>query len=420
MKLATRILVGLVLGIVVGLIFNLAVGAETGLVKNLLTYLISPVGDAFIRAIRMIVVPLVLASIVVGTASLGDIRKVGRIGGKTISFYLVTTAMAVILGLLLASVFTPGIGTTIETEGATYTAAKAPPVMTTLLNMIPINPVDALARADMLQIIVFAIFLGIAISLVGEPAKVLLKGIEGLNEAMMRLTMFVMEAAPYAVFCLMTRTVTNQGTAILLPLAKYIILIYVGLIIHAIVVYGGIAKIFGKVNPIDFFKRVSPAMVLAYSSASSAATLPLTIECGEKNLGIKREVCAFTLPLGATINMDGTALYHGISALFLAQLLGVSLTVGQMVTIVLSATLASVGTAGVPGAGMIMLAMVLESVGLPVSAIGIIMGVDRLIDMGRTCMNVTGDLACTLAIARSENAVDYPTTIEIHTKGRPA
>ncbi|MDP3488495.1 MAG: dicarboxylate/amino acid:cation symporter [Bacillota bacterium] len=417
MKLATRIFMGLVLGIIVGLIFNLAIGAQTSLVKNLLTYLISPIGDAFIRAIRMIVVPLVFASIVVGTASLGDIRKVGRIGGKTIGFYLVTTAFAVILGLLLASVFTPGLGTTIKTEGATYTAAKAPPFMTTLINMIPNNPVDAFVRGDMLQIIVFAILIGIAISLVGEPAKALLKGITGLNEVMMRLTMFVMEAAPYAVFCLITRTVTNQGTAILLPMAKYILIIYLGLLIHAIFVYGGIVKVFGKVNPIDFFKRISPAMLLAFSSASSAATLPLTIECGEKNLGIKREVCAFTLPLGATINMDGTALYQGISALFLAQLLGVNLTVAQMATIVLSATLASIGTAGVPGAGMIMLAMVLESVGLPVSAIGIIMGVDRLIDMGRTTMNVTGDLACTLAIARSENALDYPTTIELQSRG---
>lgn len=420
MKLATRILMGLVVGIAVGLVFNIFVGADSSLVKNLLTFVISPVGDAFIRAIRMIVVPLVLASIVVGTASLGDIRKVGRIGGKTIGFYLVTTALAVILGLILASVFTPGIGTTIKTEGATYTAAKAPAFMTTIINMIPINPVDALARADMLQIIVFAIFLGIAISLVGEAAKPLLKVVDGLNEAMMRLTMLVMELAPYAVFCLMTRTVTNQGTAILLPLAKYIILIYVGLIIHAVVVYGGIAKFFGGVNPIEFFKRVSPAMILAYSSCSSSATLPVTIECGEKNLGIKREVCAFTLPLGATINMDGTALYHGISALFLAQLLGVDLTIGQMVTIVLSATLASIGTAGVPGAGMIMLAMVLEAVGLPVSAIGIIMGVDRIIDMGRTCMNVTGDLACTLAIAKSEKALDFPTTIEITTRGKTA
>lgn len=417
MKLANKILIGLILGVIAGLILHGSAG--TTFVKNLMTYLISPVADAFIRAIRMIVVPLVLASLVVGTASLGDIKKVGRIGGKTVGIYLVTTAIAIILGIVLASILSPGTNVNVPKEG-TYTAAKAPHIMTTLVNMIPINPVDALAKGEMLQIIVFAIFLGIAASTVGEAAKPMLKVFEGLNEAMLQLTMYVMQAAPYAVFALITRTVVNQGSTILMNLAMFIVVVYLGLIIHAVVIYGGIAKFLGGVSPVEFFKRVSPAMLLAFTSASSAATLPLTIECGEKNLGIKREICSFTLPLGATVNMDGTALYQGVSVLFLAQLLGINLTFSQMLTVVVSATLASIGTAGVPGAGMIMLAMVLESVGMPVSAIGIIMGVDRIVDMGRTCMNVTGDLACTLAVARSEKAVNFPTTIEVAQSGKTA
>jgi Na+/H+-dicarboxylate symporter len=419
LKLANRILIGLVIGIVVGLFFNIAIGNDTALVKNLMTWVISPVGDAFIRAIRMIVVPLVLASLVVGTSSLGDIRKVGRIGGKIVGLYLATTAIAVTLGLVLAAVFAPGAGLNLPMDG-TFTANKAPAFMTVLINMIPINPIDALAKGEMLQIIVFAILLGIAASSAGEIGKPVLKMFESLNEAMLKLTMFIMELAPYGVFALITRTVTNQGMDILVKLFFYVVLIYIGLIIHGAVIYGGIVKVLGGVSPFEFYKRVAPAAVLAFSSASSAATLPVTMDVGERNLGIKREICSFTLPLGATVNMDGTALYQGISALFLAQLLGIDLSIGQMLTIVLSATLASIGTAGVPGAGMIMLAMVLESVGLPVSAIAIIMGVDRLIDMGRTCMNVTGDLACTLAVARSEKAVDFPTTIEITTGGKTA
>ena len=419
MKLANRILYGLIAGILVGLFFNLAVGNTTPLVKNLLTWVISPIGDAFIRAIRMIVVPLVLASLVVGTSSLGDIRKIGRIGGKTVGIYLVTTAIAVTLGLVLAVTLRPGVGLTLPMEG-TFTATQPPAFMTVIVNMIPTNPIDALAKGEMLQIIVFAILLGIAVASAGEIGKPVLKFFESFNDVMLKLTMMIMQVAPYGVFALITRTVINQGMEILLKLAFYVVIVYVGFIIHGIVVYGGIVKVLGKVNPIEFFKRITPAAVLAFSSASSAATLPVTMDVGVKNLGIKREIASFTLPLGATVNMDGTALYQGVSALFLAQLLGVELSIGQMLTIVLSATLASIGTAGVPGAGMIMLAMVLESVGLPVSAIAIIMGVDRIIDMGRTCMNVTGDLACTLAVARSENALDYPSSVAVAGGGKSA
>ncbi|MBT9135590.1 MAG: Proton/glutamate-aspartate symporter [Firmicutes bacterium] len=415
MRLANRIFVGLILGVLFGLMLYSV--RDTTWVKNLMTYFISPVGDAFIRAIRMIVVPLVLASIAVGTASLGDIKKIGRIGGKIISFYLVTTAIAIIIGLILAVVIAPGVTADVAKEG-TFTPREAPPIMTTILNIIPINPIDSLARGDMLQIIVFAVLLGITISTVGETAKPLLNVLEGLNNAMLKLTMMVMELAPYGVFALMARTVINQGAQILISLALFIVVVYLALIIHAVFVYGGIVKFFGGVSVIDFYRRISPAMLVAFTTASSAATLPVTLKCSEENLGIKKEIGAFTLPLGATINMDGTAIYQGVSVVFLAQLLGVDLTISQMLTVIVAATLASIGTAGVPGAGMIMLAMVLESVGLPVSAIGIIMGVDRIVDMARTCMNVSGDLVCTLAVARTENGVNYPATIEVVSSGK--
>jgi len=414
-KLANRILYGLIAGIIIGLLLHTA--RETALVRNLMTFVISPVGDAFIRAIRMLVVPLVLASLVLGTASLGDLKKVGRIGGKIMSFYLVTTAIAIILGITLTVIFQPGLAVDVAKEG-TFTAAPAPPIMTTILEMIPVNPVDSLARGAMLQIIVFAVLLGVGIAAVGDVGKPLLKVFEGLNEVMLTLTGLVMQVAPFGVAALIARTVINVGPEILLSLAMFVLVVYLGLIIHLVVVYGGIAKFFGGLSIVEVIKRISPAMLVAFTTASSAATLPVTLQCSEKNLGIKKEIGAFTLPLGATVNMDGTALYQGVSVVFLAQLLGIDLTFNQMLTVIVSATLASIGTAGVPGAGMIMLAMVLESVGMPVSAIGIIFGVDRIVDMGRTAMNVSGDLICTLAVARSENAVIMPSNVQAP-KGQP-
>ena len=410
MKFANRILYGLIVGVIIGLLLHFV--RDTAFVQNLMTYLIVPVGAAFIRAIRMLVVPLVLASLVLGTASLGDLKKVGRIGGKIMSFYLITTVIAIILGITLTVIFQPGLAVDVPKEGK-FTAAPAPPIMTTIIEMIPINPVDALARGAMLQIIVFAVLLGVGIAAVGNVAKPLLTVFEGLNEVMLWLTGLVMQVAPFGVAALIARTVIDVGPAILVSLAMFILVVYLGLIIHLVVVYGGIAKFFGGLSLVNVIKRISPAMLVAFTTASSAATLPVTLQCGEKNLGIKKEVGAFTLPLGATVNMDGTALYQGVSVVFLAQLLGIDLTFNQMLVVVVSATLASIGTAGVPGAGMIMLAMVLESVGIPVSAIGIIMGVDRIVDMGRTAMNVTGDLVCTLAVARSENAVDVPSQVHV-------
>lgn len=414
MRLVNRILLGLVIGVIVGLLLNRV--AQAGWAQGLDTYVLNPLGQVFLRLIKMLVAPLVLLSLIVGTAGLGNARKVGRVGGKIIAIYMVTTALAVILGLVLAGVFAPGRGYQVPADFA-YEPRPAPSIVDTLLNIIPTNPFDALVRGEMLQIIAFAVLFGLALATLGERGKGLLQFFEAANESIMRLVMWVMEIAPYAVFALIARMVMAQGAGVLLPLGKYIVIVYAGCILHAAWLYSLIVGWLGRISPIEFFRRASPAMVLAFTTASSNATLPVTMQVSERNFGIRREIGSFTLPLGATINMDGTALYQGVSALFLAQILGIDLTLSQMAIIVLSATLASIGTAGVPGAGVIMLAMVLQSVGMPIEAIGIIIGVDRIVDMIRTCMNVTGDLACTAAVARSEGAMEFPATIEVTTAG---
>ncbi|MBE3599382.1 MAG: dicarboxylate/amino acid:cation symporter [Limnochordaceae bacterium] len=414
MRLVNRILLGLVVGVIVGLVLNGV--AQAGWVKGLDAYVLNPLGQIFLRLIKMLVAPLVLLSLIVGTAGMGNARKVGRVGAKIIAIYMITTALAVILGLVLAGVFAPGRGYQVPAS-FTFEPKPAPSVVDTLLNVIPTNPFEALMKGEMLQIIVFAILFGLALTALGERAKGLLQLLEVANEAVMKLIMWVMELAPYAVFALMARMVMAQGAGVLLPLGKYIVIVYVGCILHAAWLYSLIVGWLGRISPIEFFKRAAPAMVVAFTTASSNATLPVTMQVSERNFGIRREIGSFTLPLGATVNMDGTALYQGVSALFLAQILGIPLTLSQMAIIVLSATLASIGTAGVPGAGVIMLAMVLQSVGIPVEAIGIIIGVDRVVDMIRTMMNVTGDLACTTAVARSEGAMEFPATIEVTTAG---
>ncbi|HCO97569.1 MAG TPA: dicarboxylate/amino acid:cation symporter [Pseudothermotoga sp.] len=393
--LASRILVGLLIGVVVGLILQ-------PFPKVAQTY-VKPFGDLFLNLIRMIIVPLVLASLVVGTASIENIRKLGRIGAKTIAYYLLTTALAVIIGLIMGNLMQPGSGLTLPTD-AQVTAAKPPSLVSVLLNMVPTNPIKAMVDANMLQIIVFSIFVGIAITLVGERAKVVFNFFDGLAEVSYKIVRIIMWYAPIGVFALIVPTVATHGAKVLLPLLKLIIALYIGLAIHAGVVYSLLVKTMGKMNPGEFFKKVAPAMLVAFTTSSSSATLPVTMNVAEKELNVPKSISSFTLPLGATINMDGTALYQGICALFVAQIFGISLSFSQQLTIVLTATLASIGTAGVPGAGLIMLTMVLTSVGLPMEGIALIAGVDRILDMGRTCLNVTGDLVGTLVIHRSEKA----------------
>ena len=395
MNLTTKIFLGLIAGIIVGLFM----GGNAGIIDQF----IAPIGKLFLNLIRMVIVPLVFSSLIVGAASVGDIKSLGRIGGKTLGYYLITTAFAVSIGLLLSTVLTPGAGLSIPTEAAAATT-EAPKLIETLLNLIPSNPLKALVDGTMLQIIIFALFLGVGFTAIpGDKGKVFIGFFDGLAEIMYKITEFIMELAPYGVFGLIAPVVAKNGPAVLLPLIKVVIAVYLGCIIHSILVYSTAISVLGKYNPLKFFKAVVPAAITAFSTSSSAGTLPVSIKVAKENLGISDKIASFVLPLGATINMDGTALYQGVCALFVAQVYGIELTLAQMASIVITATLASIGTAGVPGAGLIMLSLVLTSAGLPLEGVALIAGIDRVLDMARTTVNVVGDISAALIVAASED-----------------
>jgi len=409
LQLHTKILIGLLSGVIFGVLAN-----RLGFSDFVFNY-IKPIGSAFIRLISMIVVPLVFASLLVGTASLNDIRKLGRIGAKTVAYYLCTTAIAISIGLLLANTFKPGVGLSTEAQRQLIqnsseeageqieTALKRPTIKDILLNIIPTNPVQAFVEGKMLQIIFFALMTGICLTLI--PAKQSLPVInffEGVNGVVIQMVHIIMKIAPYGVFALISAVIADFGLDILRILIKYSIVVIAGLVLHITIVYSLAIKMFSKLKVGDFFRGIRPAQLIAFSSGSSSATLPVTMECTERNLGVSRQIVSFALPLGATINMDGTALYQGVSAVFIAQVYGMGLTVAQQLTIVLTATLASIGTAGAPGVGMITLAIVLKSIGVPLEGIGIILGVERILDMCRTVVNVTGDASCAVVVASTE------------------
>ncbi|MCK4292903.1 MAG: dicarboxylate/amino acid:cation symporter [Planctomycetes bacterium] len=410
LQLHTRILLGLLSGVIFGLLANRL--AFSGF---LLTY-VKPLGAAFIKLISMVVVPLVFASLLVGTASLNDIRKLGRIGSKTLAYYLCTTAVAVTIGLFLANTLKPGVGlsrelrTELIQNGAEQanakigTTFKKPTMTDLLLNIVPANPIRAFVEGKMLQIIFFALLTGICLTLIRpDRSRPVISFFEGLNDLMIRMVHIIMKLAPYGVFALISAVVAEFGAGILLALLKYSIVVIAGLMLHVIIVYSSAIRIFSKQKIAAFFRGIRPAQLIAFSSASSSATLPVTMECTEKNLGVSAKICSFALPLGATINMDGTALYQGVSTVFLAQIYGMDLSIAQQLAIVLTATLASVGTAGTPGAGIITLAIVLKSIGVPLEGIAIIMGAERLLDMCRSVVNVTGDASCAVVVASTEN-----------------
>ncbi|MHB1394757.1 MAG: dicarboxylate/amino acid:cation symporter [Clostridia bacterium] len=400
LNLTTKIFIGLIVGIIVGL----------GFTSNpaFLDTFIKPFGTFFINLIKLVIVPLVLSSLVVGAASIGDPKKLGRIGGKTLSYYLLTTAFAVMIGLILGTVINPGAGLSIP-AGAAAEAKAAPNIIETLLNIVPSNPLKALVDGNMLQIIVFALLLGIAVTMLPkEKSSPFINFFDSLAEVMYKITGIVMELAPYGVFALMAPVVAKNGPAVLLPFLKVIAAVYIGCILHAVLVYSSLVKIFAKMNPIKFFKGIAPAAVTAFTTTSSSATLPVTMKSTIENLGVSEKIASFVLPLGATINMDGTALYQGVCALFVAQVYGIDLTMAQMGTIVLTATLASIGTAGVPGAGLIMLTMVLQSVGLPLEGVVLVAGIDRVLDMMRTCINVVGDGAGAVVVSATEGELSVP------------
>ena len=405
MTLTNKILLGLLLGFVFGLILNKIPG---GYIKDtlLLGGVLHVVGNGFTSAIKMMVVPLVFVSLVAGTSSMGDVKKLGRIGGKTMVFYLATTAIAIVISLILGNLLKPGAGldmSSMMTSEVVIGESKS--ITDIILGIIPSNPIQSLANGDMLQVIFFAMLIGIAINLVGKNAQPVKALFESANEICMKIVGIVMLFAPYGVFALVSTTFATTGTSAILVLLKYVLVVLLGLLIHITVVYGGLFKLFTKQKIKPFLKKFTRVAAVTFSTASSNASVPVSLEVMEE-LGVGKSTRSFTIPMGATINMDGTAIMQGIASLFIAQIYGIELGINAMVTIVLTATLASIGTAGVPGVGMIMLSMVLQSVGLPLEGIGLIMGVERIIDMFRTTVNVMGDNVCTLIISNSENDID--------------
>ena len=400
--LGAKILIGLVLGIVVGAIFWVAMGAEAA--GAFTGKYIKPFGDIFVNLLKFIVVPLVLFSIMDGVVSMGDIGKVGKIGWKTVAYFLVTTAIACVIGLVVATLFKGSFPVLQLAEDAAY-EAKSSNLMDTIVNIFPNNAIAPMANSSMLQIIVIALFFGCGILVAGDKGKLAGDLVVSINEVTQKVMGFILEVAPYGVFALMVWVVAAQGPKILGSLGLVLLAAYVGYIIHVVLVYSMSVKVFANMSPGTFFKKIFPAAAFAFTSTSSVASLPVTKECCDE-MGVHSEISSFVLPPGATINMDGTAIYQCVAAIFLAKCVGIDLTLVQMITIVVTATLASIGTAGTSGAGMIMLAMVLDAVGVPTTYIGIIYGIDRLFDMGRTALNVVGDASCAVCVNTWEAQMD--------------
>lgn len=393
MSLAMQIFIALVLAIAAGLLLQKhAQFAET---------YIKPFGTIFLNLLKFIVVPIVLFSIMCGIISMRDIKKVGAIGLKTVVYYMCTTAFAITIGLIGGNLFKK-MFPVIATTDLSYQVGEKTSLMDTIVNTFPSNFISPMAEANMLQVIVMALLIGFAIILVGEEKNTrIITACNDLNDVFMKCMEMILKLSPIGVFCLLCPVVAANGATIIGSLAMVLLAAYVCYIVHAVVVYSFAVKTIGGISPLTFFKEMLPAIMFAFSSASSVGTLPINMECTEK-LGTSREIASFILPLGATINMDGTAIYQGVCAIFIASCYGIHLTLPQMLTIIFTATLASIGTAGVPGAGMVMLAMVLTSVGLPVDGIALVAGVDRIFDMGRTTVNITGDASCCVIVSNLE------------------
>ncbi len=403
LSLSTKIFIGLIGGIVAGWVLSLF-GQQAGLdvVVNTLTI----VKSLFVNALKMMVVPLVLVSLICGTASLSDPKQLGAIGGKAFGLYLTTTAIAISMSLTIAYWVSPGAG--LESAGSSYASAEPQPITAVLGGLVASNPIQAMASGNMLQIIVFAILLGLAMSASGDSGRRVAAFFNDLNDVILKLVTIIMNLAPYGVFAIMTLVVYDLGLEAITKLATYFALMLALLILHMVVTYPALLTVFG-LNPLLFLTKMRPAMLFAFSTSSSAATLPVTMEVARKRLGVGRSTASFTLPLGATINMDGTAIMQGVATIFIANMAGVDLQFSQFITIILMATMASIGTAAVPSAGMVTLTMVLTQVNLPAEAIGMLLGVDRLLDMVRTTVNVTGDAAVSTAVAKLNGDLNYTT-----------
>lgn len=405
--LTTKIFIALIVGCLCGIVLHYFVPAgyvRDTIIVNGIFYVI---GNGFLRLMKMLVVPLVFCSLICGSMAMGDTKSLGKIGIKTLVFYLVTTALAISVALAVGNLLDPGLGLdTSSLQTQETSVAEATSVADTLLNIIPENPVASLADGTMLQIIFFALFVGILLAKLGERAGIVSNFISQCNDIMMEMTSAVMYVAPIGVFCLIAKTFSGIGFSAFLPLLKYMIGVLLALAIQCLVVYQGLLKVMTGLNPLIFLKKFFPVMAFAFSTATSNATIPLSTETLDVKLGVSRKISSFTIPLGATINMDGTAIMQGVAVVFAAQAFGIDLTGADYLTVILTATLASVGTAGVPGVGLVTLSMVFASVGLPVEAIGLIMGIDRILDMTRTAVNITGDAVCTTIIAAQNKLLD--------------
>jgi len=407
MSLTVQVLLGMFAGMAVGLAVNLGGLNVEGTFIN--EYIVNGaffiVGKMFVSALKMLVVPLVLFSLITGVCGIGDLRTLGRVGGKAFILYLVTTAVAIASAMGLALLVAPGKGMDAETTAA-FTAQDAPPLTDVLINIVPTNPIQALASSEMLQIIFFSILLGISILMVGRKAKVLIEIVEVSNEVMMKMVNIIMSIAPYAVFCLMAMSMAELGLGLLAHLISYVVVLVGALLLHLFVTLMIILKVFSGLNPLMFLKKMRNVQVFGFSTASSNATIPVTMRTATERLGVDNSVASFTVPFGATINMDGTAIMQGVATVFIANMYNVELGITGYLTVIMMSVLASVGTAGVPGVGLIMLSMVFTQVGLPVEGIGLILGVDRLLDMIRTAVNVSGDAVVTSIVARGEGKMD--------------
>jgi Na+/H+-dicarboxylate symporter len=405
--LTIRILIAMGLGLVLGSLVKAAgLDADHWIQSILIGDIIDAGGQIFVRSLRLMVVPLVFVSLICGAASLGASGNMGRVAGKAVGLYLLTTAIAISIALMLALLVEPGVGLSPMELESSFDAKEPESFKNTLVNIFPTNPVEAMARGNMLQIIVFALLLGVALSHSGEAGSRVTKLFQDLNEILMKLITMLIALAPYGVFCLMTELFATLGLAEIARLVQYFLTVVAALLIHATLVYPALLILLGRVSPLRFFQKMREPMLVAFSTASSSATLPVTLRTVEERIGVKNEVAAFAVPLGATINMDGTAIMQGVATVFIAQLYGIELGLSEYLMVILTATMASIGTAGVPGVGLIMLVMVLEQVGLPLEGIVFILAVDRLLDMLRTAVNVSGDGMVATIVARSEDDLD--------------
>lgn len=406
LKLIHKVFIALVLGIITGALLY-PMKDDPFVSKYIVGGLFEFLGQGFLRLIKMIIVPLVFASLVTGSTAMNDVKKLGSIGIKALGYFMSTTALGIIAAIIGALILKPGVGVTLENvQQAQYVAKESESFVKVLLNIIPTNPIEALVKGEMLQIIFFAIMTGIVITMLGDRARKIQEIIEEINDLMLKMVGIIMEIAPFGIFGLIGKTFITLGWAAMKPLASFVIVTYILLIFHVVVVYHILLRVYAKENFFSFFKKILTPMTFAFSTSSSAACIPLSLKTLKEEFNVEDKVSSFTIPLGATINMDGTAIMQGVATVFIAQLYNIHLTTNDYFMVVLTAVLASIGTAGVPGVGTIMLSMVLAQVGLPLEGVGLILAVDRIVDMGRTTVNITGDLVCSVIVDRLEKKAE--------------